>query len=67
MHIQSMSGEWDHDRELYKRMGYDALFTAEEIAMFNGHKDFEHEFGYFDEGNDSSWPWLIFRGTGILF
>jgi hypothetical protein len=50
LHIQSMSGEWDYDRELYKRMGFDAIVTAEEIGMFNGHKEWESDFGYFDEG-----------------
>jgi len=39
IHIQSMSGEWDSDREVYKRMGFGTVFKAEEIERFNGNKN----------------------------
>jgi len=67
IHIQSMSGEWDSDREVYKRMGFGTVFTAEEIARFNGNKNYESDFGYFDEGISLARCSLTIRLEGLEY
>ena len=50
VHIGASTGGWDYGREIIKQAGFNAVITAEQLAELNGHKPFEHTFGYFDEG-----------------
>jgi hypothetical protein len=49
-HLQSMTGEWDHNSDLFKSAGFNTVIDAETISDLNGNKPFDHTFGYFDEG-----------------
>ncbi len=50
VHVHSSTGAWDLGREIIKDSGFDAVILAEEIAEFNGGKEFPSTFGYFDDG-----------------
>jgi hypothetical protein len=50
IHIQSMTAEFGDERKFLKEAGFGSVISAEEIAAFNGDKEYPSTFGYWDEG-----------------
>jgi hypothetical protein len=54
LHFQSMTGEWDEERAIYKNAGFSSIFDAERISEFDGYVEDPEEYpstlGFFDEG-----------------
>jgi hypothetical protein len=49
-HFQSITTDWEDELGMLKTFGFSSVFDGENIARFNGNKEFDHAFGYFDEG-----------------
>jgi hypothetical protein len=49
-HFQSMSTDWEDELSMLKNFGFSAIFDGNNIAKFSPDKEYDHTFGYFDEG-----------------
>jgi len=49
-HFQSMTTDWEEELDMLKSFGFSSVFDGNCLAKFNGNKEFDHAFGYFDEG-----------------
>jgi len=49
LHIQSMTADFGEERQFLRNAGYGTIFAAEDLAKFNGNKEYPSTYGYWDE------------------
>ena len=66
VYVQSMTAVWDDGVNILKNSGFSTLITSAIMGEFNGKKQFDSDFGYFDEGIPLIYAkLLISRGVGL--
>lgn len=59
VHIETATGEYDHEKEILEGVGFATGLTAEDIALIIPEREFDSPMGYYDEiGLEYLWKYV---------